>query len=83
MFSKLSFNVDKKTFSRFLLLAPYLIITILLIVIPLILVFIKPFQPTVDSATNESIAISNNWSFLGATIWEKIGLSFLVAIIVR
>ncbi|MDE6893759.1 MAG: ABC transporter permease subunit [Malacoplasma sp.] len=82
MFSKLSFNVDKKTFSRFLLLAPYLIITILLIVIPLILVFIKPFQPTVDSATNESIAISNNWSFLGATIWEKIGLSFLVAIIV-
>lgn len=82
MFSKLSFNVDKKTFSRFLLLAPYLLITILLIVIPLILVFIKPFQPTVDSATNESIAISNNWSFLGATIWEKIGLSFLVAIIV-
>ncbi|MDE5545782.1 MAG: ABC transporter permease subunit [Malacoplasma sp.] len=82
MFSKLSFNVDKKTFSRFLLLAPYLIITILLIVIPLILVFIKPFQPTVDSSTNESIAISNNWSFLGTTIWEKIGLSFLVAIIV-
>ncbi|MDE6562724.1 MAG: ABC transporter permease subunit [Malacoplasma sp.] len=82
MFSKLSFNVDKKTFSRFLLLAPYLIITILLIVIPLILVFIKPFQPTVDSSTNESIAISNNWSFLGTTIWEKIGLSVLVAIIV-
>ncbi|MDE7112505.1 MAG: ABC transporter permease subunit, partial [Malacoplasma sp.] len=53
-----------------------------LIVIPLILVFIKPFQPTVDSSTNESIAISNNWSFLGTTIWEKIGLSFLVAIIV-
>ncbi|MDE5767571.1 MAG: ABC transporter permease subunit [Malacoplasma sp.] len=82
MFSKLNFNVDKKMFSRFLLLAPYLIITIILIVIPLILVFIKPFQPTVDSATNESIAIANNWSFLGTTIWEKIGLSFLVAIIV-
>ncbi len=82
MFSKLSFNTDKKIISKFLLLAPYFLITILLIVIPLILVFIKPFQPTIDSSTNESIGIENNWSILGKTIWEKIGLSFLVAIIV-
>lgn len=80
--TKISFNVDKNNISKFLLLLPYFLITLLLIVIPLIIIFIKPFQPTTDTIDGSKIPVSDNWSFLGITVWEKIGLSLLVAIIV-
>ncbi|MDE5553180.1 MAG: ABC transporter permease subunit [Malacoplasma sp.] len=76
------FRINKNSLGKFTLLIPYIVITLLLIVIPLILIFIKPFQESIDSSTNSKIPISENWSFLGQTIWEKIGLSILVAVIV-
>lgn len=76
------FKVNKSSFGRFALIIPYIVITLLLIVIPLILIFIKPFVESVDSSTGNTIPISENWSFMGQTLWEKIGLSVFVAVIV-
>lgn len=76
-------QLKSKNFSwgRFALLIPYIVITILLIVIPLILIFVRPFEASTDSSGG-TIPVSENWSFLGETIWAKIGLSILIAIIV-
>lgn len=76
------FRVNKSALGRFALIIPYIIVTLLLIVIPLILIFIRPFIQSVDEATGNPIPVSENWSFLGQTLWQKIGLSFFVAIVV-
>lgn len=78
--NKQTFEINKKTISKFSLLLPYILITLLLIIIPLILVFIKPFETTIDSTSGNKVPVSNNWQVLGTTIWEKIGISILLAI---
>ncbi|RXY97063.1 ABC transporter permease subunit [Malacoplasma penetrans] len=82
MITKFGISINKSSSSKFFLLLPYFLITLLLIVIPLIIVFIKPFQPTNDAIDGSQIPVSDNWSFLTATVWGKIGMSILVAIIV-
>ncbi|MCF0217833.1 MAG: ABC transporter permease subunit [Malacoplasma sp.] len=81
---KLTFSFDnsKKMLANFLLFLPYLIITIVLIILPLIFVFVIPFKPTNDATGNSVSPVADNWNFLGATIWQKIGLSFFAAFIV-
>lgn len=80
MLKKQNFSPNKGSISKFSLLLPYFVITLLLIIIPLILVFIKPFESTTDKISNNKIPVSDNWSILGNTIWEKIGISILLAV---
>lgn len=65
---------------KFLLLLPYILITIVLVVIPLILIFLRSFTSAVDSVTGEKLPVADNWNFIGRTTFEKIGISLLNAL---
>ena len=73
-------KLDMQKTNKFLLVFPYIIITLLFVVIPLILILIKSFSPATDSVTGEKLPVSDNWSFIGSTIFQKIGLSIGIAI---
>lgn len=65
----------KIKFNKELLLAlPFIIMSLLLFVIPLIMVIIKSFLPT------SSGAVELNWSMMNAFVFEKIGLSIGLAL---
>jgi len=67
---------DSTLRNKFLLIIPFIVITVLLVVIPLILIFIKAFLPTGGLNTSEL------WTFMsGSYIYQKIIMSFVVAII--
>lgn len=76
MFLKINSNI----FKRAILLSPYVLITIVLVIIPLILVIIKSFVPSIDSTSNNSLQIKQNWNFLGSSIFQKIFLSIGTAV---
>lgn len=60
---------------KLLLILPFVIMSVLLFLIPLIMVIVKSFLPT-DSGN-----ISLNWTILNGFVMEKIGLSILLALI--
>jgi len=62
--------------SKFLMILPFLIITLILVVIPLILIFVKALLPT------SGLSTGTVWAFMAnAYIYKKILMSLLVAII--
>lgn len=72
--------ISKNSWGNILKLLPYLIITLVFVVIPLVLIFQKSFTPTTDSITGQTIPVEDNWNFIGLNIFEKIGLSIGIAI---
>ncbi len=54
---------------------PFIVITLLFLVLPMIMIFIKSFTPT------ESFNVVDNWNFIDGFIWKKILVSFIDAII--
>ncbi|MDR2369602.1 MAG: ABC transporter permease [Mycoplasmataceae bacterium] len=57
------------------LLIPFAIVSLLLVIIPLAMIFIKAFIPA------EGANVSDNWNIINGFIWQKIFTSFIVAII--
>lgn len=74
-------KINKNSINKFLLILPYLLITILFVIIPLILILVKSLTPATDLVTNEKLPLKENWNFFGETIFQKIGYSFLLATI--
>ncbi|MEF9984859.1 MAG: ABC transporter permease [Malacoplasma sp.] len=66
--------IYKNKRKEMLLLIPFVFLTLLFIIIPMIMVFIRSLTPT-NSGT-----ISENWNFIDYHIWEKILLTLGVAI---
>lgn len=57
------------------LLLPFILLTFLFIIIPMIMIFIRSLTPTVSGSINE------NWNFIDYHVWEKIFLTLGIAII--
>lgn len=67
--------VNKFTFTKNLsLIIPFILISILLIIAPLIVILISIFNPTAGG-------VENNWGIMTGTIWEKIGKSLWISIV--
>lgn len=64
---------DKKSF---LLILPFILITILLVIIPMVIIVVKSFVPTSSGPVYE------NWNFVGYHVWEKILITFGIAVLV-
>ena len=60
---------------NFFLILPYLLIVLIFIIIPIVLIFVKSFTPTLAGG------IAQNWNFVDIFIWEKILKSFVIAIV--
>lgn len=73
-------KINKGLLNKSLLLSPYIILTILFVVVPIFFIITKSLSPTKDSVTSEILDVSNNWNFIDKTIFEKIGLSFGISI---
>ncbi|MDR2829216.1 MAG: ABC transporter permease [Mycoplasmataceae bacterium] len=73
-----SFKANKGYSTNFkqklLLILPFIFLTTLLVIIPLILIFIKSFQKV------SGASIADNWNFVDMYIWDKIFLSLLIAL---
>ena len=66
---------NKFVFSKGLLLAlPYIFITLLFVIVPLIVILINAFTPSTGN-------INDNWGVLTGTIWIKIGKSIYISIV--
>ena len=66
---------NKFVFTKGLLLAlPYIFITLLFVIIPLIVILINAFTPSTGN-------INDNWGVLTGTIWIKIGKSIYISIV--
>lgn len=74
-------SFDLKKHSKKVLLLPYLLITLIFLVVPLVLVLLSSFINVNDGVNNQSISISNNWNFIDSFIIEKIFLSILLSLI--
>ncbi len=72
MNKKIFVHIDWKKTSLWF---PFLIISLLLIIIPLIVVIVNTFVPA------EGLTIADNWNILNQTIWTKIGKSFFISIV--
>lgn len=70
------FGNIKTNYKKFLLLIPFFLLTLLLVIIPLIIIFIRSFTPTKDGLND----VANNWNFIDRTIVEKIFLSIGIAL---
>ncbi|MDR3257743.1 MAG: ABC transporter permease [Mycoplasmataceae bacterium] len=57
------------------LLVPFILLSLILVIIPLIMIFVKAFIPT-SGAT-----VADNWSVIDGFIWQKILISLLIAVI--
>lgn len=55
-------------------LLPFFLITILFVVIPMIMIFIQSFTPVGD------YTVDDNWNFIDYHVWEKILLTFGIAV---
>ena len=66
-----------KTYGRknFFLILPYMLVTLVFIIVPITLIFVKSFMPTSAGSVIE------NWNFVNGFIWLKILKSFIVAIL--
>lgn len=71
---------NRSSGKKFLLLLPYILITIVFVIIPLFFIFLKSVTSAKDSVTGEQLPVTDNWNFIGASIFEKIGLSIGVAL---
>lgn len=65
---------------KFYLLLPYILITLVLVIVPLVLIFLRSFMSATDSVTGDHLPVKDNWNFLGKNTFEKIGLSLMVAV---
>ena len=63
------------TWRRIGLILPYFLIAIIFIVVPMILMIVKSLSPT------SSGPMELNWQFINGFIWQKILMSFVIAII--
>lgn len=64
------FSVGK----RFYLIIPFLLISIILIIAPIIVIIINVLQPVNSN-------INDNWQIMTTTIWQKIGKSLWIAVV--
>lgn len=71
---------NKNDSKKFFLLLPYILITILFVVIPLIFIFLKSVTSATDSVTGEELPVADNWNFIGKSVFEKIALSLGVSV---
>ena len=60
---------------NFFLILPYMLVTLVFIIVPITLIFVKSFMPTSAGSVVE------NWNFVNSFIWLKILKSFIVAIL--
>ena len=60
---------------NFFLILPYMLVTLVFIIVPITLIFVKSFMPTSAGSVIE------NWNFVNGFIWLKILKSFIVAIL--
>lgn len=65
----------KSNNKNWILLIPFALVSLLLVIIPLLMIFIKAFLPT-SGAT-----MADNWAIINGFIWQKILTSFIIAII--
>ncbi|MDR1234900.1 MAG: ABC transporter permease [Mycoplasmataceae bacterium] len=61
---------------NWILLIPFVIITLLLVIVPLIMIFVKSFIKA-----NGADSVGDNWMFINGFVWEKILISFIIALI--
>lgn len=73
------FANSKQKFSNFFLLLPFFLLTILFVIIPLIIIFIKSFV-VVSPADGGSGKLEDNWNFINETLFAKIFLSIFIAL---
>lgn len=67
--------VSKFTFTKNLsLIIPFILISMLLIIAPLIVIIINIFNPVSGN-------VADNWAIMTGTIWEKIGKSLWISIV--
>lgn len=71
-----SFATIKKNTPKFMLLVPFFLLTIFLVIVPLVVIFVKSFEPIKEG----NYDISNNWNFINETIWYKIFISIAIAL---
>ncbi|MDR3330176.1 MAG: ABC transporter permease [Mycoplasmataceae bacterium] len=57
-----------------LMLIPFALLSLILVIVPLIMIFIKAFVPT-NGAT-----VADNWAVMNGWIWEKILISLVIAL---
>lgn len=69
------FGNVKSNLNKFLLLLPFFLLTLLLVIIPLIIIFIRSLTPTKEGLND----VANNWNFIDHTLIEKIFISIGVA----
>ena len=66
---------DANTWRRIGLILPYFLLAVIFIVVPLISIIVQSFMPT------SSGPMSLNWSYIDGFIWQKILMSFIIALI--
>ncbi len=67
--------MNKKFSRKFLLTLPYVIITLLFLIVPMLMIVIFSFLPV------NGFSIIDNWNYVNTFVWEKIAISFFDAII--
>lgn len=73
----MSLDYKRQTIKKknFFLLVPFIVITLIFIVIPLIMILVRAFIPINGSSVSEI------WSIMDGFIWQKILTSFIVALL--
>ena len=69
------FKPKQKFSKQILLVLPFIFLSMILVIIPMVMILIKSFMPT------ESGSSQLNWSYLDGFVWGKILLSIILAII--
>ena len=69
------FKPKQKFSKQILLVIPFILLSLLLVITPMIMILIKSFLPT------ESGSSTLNWSYMDGFVWGKILLSIILAII--
>lgn len=64
-----------KLLKKFFLLLPFILITLIFIIIPVCLVLVKAFIPASGGT------VADNWAIINGFIWQKILTSFIVALL--
>ncbi len=66
---------SKKISKKFLLTLPFVVITLLFLVVPMIMIFVRSFIPTSGNS------IADNWNFINGFVWKKILISLFDAFV--
>lgn len=67
--------MNEQAKKRFLLTIPFLVITALFLILPMVMIFVKSFIPIGGHQ------VSDNWNFINGFVWNKILISFIDAIV--